>query len=230
MGYIAELKAGRHLHKRIEELFGGPVPPDELMAAFRVYQQRGRELSNPDAEEVELVYTDKLGNNWYRFVDPLRMPGDRALSALVATRRGDLNYTRDDELEWIKTARDAANRGNFMEVGYLLRVKEDRLAWACEEKTLQSIAQVYYLLNDEPQALFQRKWQDEKARIWAEDEEARAFFLREAYMLTNGFSQLSLADIPNYLAERTIRMAMAEKQKQSAAPGGKETVSPSAGK
>lgn len=199
----------------------------ELKGAWRVYRERRRELADEAAQPVELVYTDKLGNNWYAFKDPMRMPGDRALAALVASRRSDLNYTVEDEREWLKAVRTAANLGEFMDVGYYLRVKEDRATWACEEATLLDVAKSYFLVNDEPQGQFREAWQRKKAEAWAADEDCRAFFLREAYWLTRGFSELSLADIPAYLEERKKRIRTASNERQSARPGARRTASSS---
>ncbi len=199
----------------------------ELKGAWSVWRDRRRELNDEAAQPVELVYTDKLGNRWYAFKEPMRMPGERALAALVASRRSDLNYTVEDEREWLKAVRTAANLGEFMDVGYYLRVKEDRIAWACEEATLLDVAKCYFLLNDEPQSAFREDHQRKKVAAWAADEDCRAFFLREAHWLTSGFSELSLADIPAYLEERRTRIRTASKGKRSAKPGEPPTVSPS---
>lgn len=202
----------------------------ELKGAWRVWRDRQRELSDPKAEKVDLVYTDKAGNNWYRFADPLRMPGDRALAALVATRRGDLNYTVDDERAWVRAAIGANNVNDRTMLGHYLMVKQDRLDWACEENTLRGVAQVYFLLGEEPQGVFSAEWQAKKEAIWAADEQARAFFLREAYWLTRGFSELSLTDIPNYLAIKSKAGQMLSAKKPNEKPGAKSTASTSASK
>lgn len=202
----------------------------ELKGAWRVYRDRRKELADEEAQPVDLVYTDKLGNRWYAFRDPLRMPGERALSALVSTRRSDLNFTLEDAKAWWEQTWGYANSGNFMDVGYMLRVYRDRLDWACEENSLLDVAQAYFMINEEPQGAMREKWQQEKRKAWADDEDARGFFLREAYWLTRGFSELSPSDIPTYLAAVRTRIQKASNERRSAKPGGRERVRGSAAK
>lgn len=198
----------------------------QLKAAWRVWRNRRKELAGA-AEPVQLVYTDTEGNQWFAFEDPMRMPGDRALAALVNIRRADLNYTVEDEREWLEAALTSHNLGQHADVGYYLAVKRDRLTWTVEERTMLDVACVYFLLNDEPQGTMPAEHQERKRAIWAKDEACRAFFLREAYWLTRGFSELSLSDIPNYLAEKRKPIPKAPKRQPTAKRGGKRTASPS---
>jgi hypothetical protein len=198
----------------------------ELKGAWRVWRNRRAYLGKPEAQEMALVYTDAAGNMWYGLVDPLQLPADRAISALVGMRRNDLNYTEADEREWLKETREAHNANDHAKVGYHLTIKEDRLDWACEEKTLLEIAKVYYWINEEPQdGPLLPVWQAKKEAAWEADPDAKAFFLREAYWLTNGFSDLSPSDIQTYLAVRRKKIQMETKPKPAARRGGKRAAS-----
>lgn len=199
---------------------------NELREAWRIWKHRKAELSTVTLHPVRLAYTDAQGNNWYAFEDPTKLPGDRAISALVGMRRNDLNYTEEDEREWVKAAIAAHNAHEHAMVGHYLSVKLDRLDWACESRTLLDVAKVYYLLNDEPQhGAMLSKYQEAKEAAWAADPDAKAFFLREAYWLTDGFSDLSLSDIPTYLVERPKKIQTGSKPKPAGRRGARRAAS-----
>lgn len=195
----------------------------ELKGAWRVWRDRGDSLADPKAHEVELAYTDAQGNRWYAFRDPETLPPERAISALVHVRRSDLNYTREDAAKWCADFIEACNEGNMVQAVYLARVMQDRLEWAAEEATLLDVAKCYYLLNDEQPGTMRQDVQDAKDAIWRADKECAAFFLREAFYLTHGFSELSLSDIPTYLAERRTKIRKGSKRKPSAGNGDRTT-------
>lgn len=198
----------------------------ELRNAWRVWRQRRKDLGAIEALDTVLVYSDANGNNWYGLRDPLKLPADRAISALVAMRRNDLNYTAEDEREWATKAIEAHNAGDHAMVGHYLSVKLDRLDWAAEEKTLLEVAKVYHWMNEEPRdGAMLPVWQARKDEAFSADPDCRAFFLREAYWLTAGFSDLSLSDIPTYLAVRPRKIQKASKPKPVARRGGKVAAS-----
>lgn len=203
----------------------------ELKGAWRVYRDRGKSLADTEAPETKLVHIDSQGNRWYTLVDPLKIPAERAISALVAMRRNELNYTEKDERVWVDAAIAAHNAHEHAQVGYYLTVKKDRLDWACEDKTLLELAKAYFWINEEPAAgPMLPKWQEQKEAAWASDANARAFFLREAFWHINGFSELSLSDIPNYLEARAKKIQTESKPKPSARRGAKRAASLKPGK
>lgn len=147
---------------------------------------------------VKLVHVDAGGNAWYGFDDPLRMPAARALAGEVAATWADLNITKDDLKDYVARMKAFGNQGDIVRMFHLLTVLEERVEWACEDRTLLQLAQVYYLLNDEPIMQPSPEHNEQKERIWAADQECRGFFLRSAFVLTKGYSEFSAADILNY--------------------------------
>ena len=174
----------------------------KLIGRWRSRKDRRQDLKDDQSAEVELVYTDSFGNRWYSFANPLQIPASRALAAQVAATRADMNLTREDLSEYIQEMKGFAESGQVVDLYYLLRVLEDRITWSCEEDSLLAMAEIYFLLNDEPQGKVKESIGKKKREIWAKDEDCRAFFLREAYYLISGYSELSLEAIPNYLRER----------------------------
>lgn len=156
---------------------------------------------------VDLMYTDALGNEWYTFADPLRMPAQRALAAEVAATWADLNIAKEDLADYVRRMKAYGNEGDIVRLFHLLTIIEQRLEWACEDKTLLALAKCYYLINDEPIMSPSDQHNRLKDEVWDRDRECRGFFLRSAFVLTKGYSQFSPNDILSYLEVQKVEEA-----------------------
>ena len=144
------------------------------------------------------IYTDRFGNAWYAFTDPLRIPGARSLAAELAATWCELNMTKEDILTYMRNIRSSANKGDFVRACRLIDCMEERVEWACEDKSLLGLAKVYFTINDEPLNAPTEAHTMLKDEVFANDSECRAFFLLRAHVLTKASSEFSPADILNY--------------------------------
>jgi len=106
--------------------------------------------------------------------------------------------TPQDVREYLKAIRASANKGDFVRACRLIDCMEERLEWACEDKSLLGLAKVYFTINDEPLSQPTNAHTELKDRIFEEDAETRAFFLLRAHALIKVSSEFSPADILNY--------------------------------
>jgi hypothetical protein len=143
-------------------------------------------------------YTDRFGNAWYGFEDPLRIPGGRALAGEVSATWCELNMTPDDIRMYFKKMRESGNRGDIVHMFRLFDCMEERLEWACEDKSLLGLAKVYFTINDEPLNAPTQNHTALKDEIFDTDADCRAFFLLRAHALIKVSSEFSPADILNY--------------------------------
>ncbi len=140
--------------------------------------------------------------NFYMFKNPLNLPAARAIAGEVAMRQAECNMDRETILAFIASMMEAAKKGEVVKMFADLQNMEERVNYACEEETLLSLACVYFLIEGEDPFKMNSKIQEKKKELIRSDENARAFFLTSAYNLTSEFSDMSAADILNYLKEQ----------------------------
>lgn len=171
-----------------------------------------RTHTTPDGVEftVKEVYRDAKGHVYYGFEDPLRMPAQRALAGEVAATWADLNLTKEDLDRYLLRIESLFDKGKIGDAIHIVKVMKGRLKWACEDKTLLNLAKVYYLIDDEPIMVPSDRHNRLKDERWEEDRDARAFFLRTAFVLTKGYSGFSANDILSYLEVQRVREARGE--------------------
>lgn len=159
-----------------------------------------RKWTSPEGVEftAQHIRTDALGNDWYEFDEPLKMPAARGVEAELAADFANLNLRPEDLRAYIDRMRDAGNRGDIVELFGLLDRLDERTRFMAEAKTLLELAKVYYVINDEPLESGTPKHFALKEKSFEEDPATRAFFLRKAFVLTKGFSAFSDTDIRSY--------------------------------
>lgn len=175
--------------------------PDEQKPKTRTEESRGYTY------EVQHVLTDSLGNEWWGFVNPLKMPPARAIAAELAAEWANLNMTKDDALAFIAKLKEQGDAGRIVDMYTTLGLMEQRLQWACEGRTMLELAKVYYLINDEPIGKTSEPHDKLKEAAFAADSDCRGFFLQMGFVLTKGFSEFSGTDIHAYLKAQEV-MAM----------------------
>lgn len=173
-----------------------------LVKRNNMFKKKQKQRSKFDRKiEVEEVYTDKFGNKWYSYVNPLSIPAKRAIAAEVATRFAEMNITKASFKVLVDEMKKKANEGNIVELFQLLAEIEFRLEFLGEEETLKQLACCYFLINDEDEADYSDVYNSKKLEVWREDDEAKYFFIQGAFILTQGYSSLSEIDIQEYLIQ-----------------------------
>jgi hypothetical protein len=150
--------------------------------------------------ELEPVYRDKFGNNWYQYKNPRALPYSRGVVAEIAIKQAELNITKPKLLEYFDLCETLANQGKISKMLQRFENMRERLTWACEEETLKGVALVYFVMEGEDPTSYSDEWGARKLEIFEKDEEARYFFLAGAYSTITGLSNTSDQDIRRYLA------------------------------
>jgi hypothetical protein len=187
------------------------------MPELKEARKRSERIDGYDYELVE-AYKDKFGNVWWSFVDPLRMPGSRALAGEIAATWADLNMTKEDIKNYFVEMRKAGNSGDIVRMFRLFDTMEARLDWACEDKSLLNLAAVYFLVNDESPGAPTPHYTTLKHEVFDKDHDARAFFLGRAFALIKVSSEFSGSDILNYLEIRRAMEARGDSTPSTSSP------------
>lgn len=170
------------------------------MGWFKKKQQQEQVKEEVKAKiAINLVYTDKFGNKWYEYANPLQLPAKRAIAAEVATRFADMNLSRENLILLMNEMKKKANEGNIVELFSILGEIEYRLTFLGEEETLKELALCYYLIEGEDEADFTDLYREKKLKVFEEDQDAKGFFIRGAFSRTIAYSDMSEADIVEYL-------------------------------
>jgi hypothetical protein len=147
------------------------------------------------------IYTDKFGNDWFQYENPLTIPAKRAISAEVATRYAEMKLTRDELKLLINHMKELGNKGNFVDVFAIINEIEFRVESLAEENTLLELAMCYFLLDGEDETDIDKSANQRKMEIWSTDDDARGFFLEKSFQSTIQFSNMLESDIPDYLGK-----------------------------
>lgn len=172
-------------------------------------ERKAQKYLTEDQADYDLVkvYDDRQGNSWYAFSNPLKLPAQRALAGEVAMKQAMMNMDRDMLADYILKIKEHANKGELTTVFYLVERIEERLTWSCEEQTLLSLANVYFLLEGENPLTISDVTSKRKKQLMTDDIEAKGFFLTAAYKLIDRYSDISETDILTYLMEREAESA-----------------------
>lgn len=189
---------------KIYDLLRGLVRRRLLAAASRALRARLTDTMIDTYGIVE-VYRDELGRVWYGFVNPARMPANRAIYVEIATRQAGLNMTDATLRGFLGKMEESMNKGKFTEVAGILEEMKGRLTWACEEESLLALSTYYFVLEGEDPTVVTDDWIRKKKEYIITNEKARAFFLTASFRATRELSDISETDILAYLAERKVR-------------------------
>ncbi len=152
------------------------------------------------------MYKDKSGNIYYKFRDPREMPAPRLRNAEIAAIEADLCITAKDGSMLIDTAiekfeiwaKSPKSTGLADALSILVELKR-RFESLAEEETLQKLATVYFVMNNEDPHHYIQSQQQAKLDAWDIDREAKDFFLCRAAEITNFYGTTSDKDILMYL-------------------------------
>jgi hypothetical protein len=154
--------------------------------------------------DASLMYTDSKGGKWYAFDKPLAMPAARAVSAELAAEWALMNFTPADLLAYINKMKEFGNKGQVVDMFGTLHYMEQRVQWAMEAKSMLELAKCYFVIDDEPLQMQTEKHDELKEARWKEDADCRGFFLRQAFVITKGYSGFSEIDIQDYLKAQDV--------------------------
>lgn len=149
--------------------------------------------------EMKKVYTDKAGNDWYEYANPLQLPAKRAIAAEVATRFAEMNLTKEMLMNVFTEMKKCANDGDIVTLFSLLNEVEFRLNFIGEEQTLMELASCYFVIGDEDETDFSEIAKKKKMDILQDDLDTRSFFIKGAFEYIMKYSSLSDVDILDYL-------------------------------
>ncbi len=145
-----------------------------------------------------LVKVDSKGNLWYAMNDPLQMHVTRKLEMEDATSYLSMNLTREWVDEHVKLCEECINKGNIVQLAMHVNELKARNEMRASRLSLLHFCSAYYLINDEPNAIdpkyFQEKWD-----LLNSDPELQDFFLRDVLMRRANFTQDLQRDLDKFL-------------------------------
>ncbi len=154
---------------------------------------------------LKKVFTDSRGVDWFEYENPLTMPAKRAIAAEVATRFASMNVTKDVLKQTIEQMKQRANAGNIVELFAILNELEFRLDFLGEEETLIELAACYFIEDGENEAEFNEVIRKKKVELFKTKPDLFDFFVQRAFELTINFSNISEADILDYLNRNALQ-------------------------
>lgn len=148
---------------------------------------------------LELIHTDKHGNKYYKFKDPRQLPGARLRAAEMAAIEAELCITSQEGSRLLEIQMDYMNKGDFVHASSITVELYNRFKSLAEEETLLKLASVYVVMEGEPVDEYMQSWFERKLKAWADDEQAKGFFLGLAIQITEAYGDTSPQHILEYL-------------------------------
>jgi hypothetical protein len=170
----------------------------------RQQQQVGNHLTG-SIIPLKKVFTDSRGVDWFEYENPLTMPAKRAIAAEVATRFASMNVTKDVLKQVIEQMKQRANAGNIVELFSILHELEFRLDFMGEEETLVELAACYFIEDGENETEFNEVIRKKKVELFKSTPDLFDFFVQRAFEHTINFSNISEADILDYLNRNALQ-------------------------
>jgi hypothetical protein len=156
---------------------------------------------NKTLKQLEKVYTDKHGNNYYQLKHLASMSHIRAISAETATRYADVCLTRERLEEICEDIIEALNKHDVARAAAKAYEIKTRMEFAAETNTLLTLATIYFYIEGEPIDSYDDYWQEKKMLLWKQDQMAMDFFLQLAWERTSQYKTMSEINISDYLRE-----------------------------
>ena len=161
-----------------------------------------------DRADLRLVYTDREGNNYYVFADPLLMSVERSEKISEAVVASRFNVERADIISALASTMAAINAGDLARLrsetlGKLadLRHRLDRVG---VEALVLEIAALFFITDNENPYTVNPLTTAEKRRRAAADDDLRVFFLTTIWEIYRKPADISAADFLSYLSIERI--------------------------
>lgn len=162
---------------------------------------------NSKDKRLSLVYTSAKGIKFYSFTDPLQISAVRGVAAEKAKRFIDMNITERSLKAMIKEFKNMVANQQLVEAFSIIQEIDYRLQFICEENSILDLVCLFYFLEDEDPDVPSEIDNKEKHRIFTEDVQCKAFFLRIGLMLATKFSGKPEGDLLSYLEENQVMSA-----------------------
>lgn len=157
------------------------------------------EIDNSKNPNLNEVFTSSDGSKWYCFIDPLKIPPIRGLSAERARRFMEMKITEKTLKELIKEIKVAAGQNDIVKAFSIIEEINFRLQFITEEESVLDLVFIYYYLQDESPMSVSDYHMAKKRKILSEDINARTFFLQIGLSLMSKFSNIRDEDLSAYL-------------------------------
>lgn len=158
-------------------------------------------VNNEFNDKLTEVFKTKSGIKFFGFLDPLGIPAIRGVAAEKAKRFLDMNITERSMKDLIRVCKAEAGAGDIVRAFSVIQEIEYRLNFICEESSILDLACIYFMLQDEDPEVPSEAKNREKHKIFEEDPQTRAFFLRIGIALVKKFSEKREEDLIGYLEE-----------------------------
>lgn len=145
------------------------------------------------------VYTDKAGNKYYSFVNPLQMTMERNVASSVANKEFLYNMTVEDLNKICDDIMIANNARDYNTVALKANEIKVRSQKLVEYETTLKLGAIYFLMNDEHPGRYNPLITNKKVETWKADDEARGFFLQLVWDTVKPYIELSSRDLLDYL-------------------------------
>lgn len=158
-------------------------------------------INNSKNPDMERVYTDKNGNDWYSLKNPFELSGVRGIAAMRAQRYFNMMLSQDTLKQLLEQHDKAAKALDITMCFAIVQDIKNRQSLICEENSILDLVNVYYFLNDENPDEISDAFLQKKLKLWSEDSICKGFFLKVGLMLTNKLADMSPEDLQKYLEE-----------------------------
>lgn len=158
--------------------------------------------------EMEVVYVDRLGNNWYQFKDLMKAPAGRTSGAEAMSKWQEMNMTADYMALKLNEAINLINKAKQVQAGAVLNEMLVRATWAAERVSLENLANQLFLLDGENPLAATQEFMDRKKAIWKQDPDCEGFFLHRALLHTRHLGELSASGLVSYLNQKEIENSL----------------------
>ena len=156
----------------------------------------------PKEAELEHIYTDNLGNKWFGFKNPVKLPTYRGMKADIAVNQADMCMTSSMLNNYVNEIQEYLDKGKLTRAFQLFERLKERTSMLGEEVTLLNLAKVFFLIEGEPPVKGGNEYDKLKEEVFANDSDARDFFLLAAFKLITNAQEFSDSDILAYLKEK----------------------------
>jgi hypothetical protein len=135
----------------------------------------------PDAKHVIEFAFSVAGKDYYRFVDHLNIPYERALSCLVYYREVDMNIDHD----LLKQHLEAVNKiltGTTIDIFKIKQLNDQllqKLQLPKDPELLYKLASVVFFDSEENPALYEWEHGKKKIEFWKQNASLQDFFLQK---------------------------------------------------
>lgn len=181
---------------------------DATIAQLRAEIAELKRRQEPPTSDVEHIYIDSFGNNWFTFKNFELIPAARRTQYIIATAALELNLTADEMTKYL----DAINQLVFNiekdtqeKKAKIIAINErirERTQLAIYYKVLGDLANIFFCIEGEPTDQVLQEWFNKKNNILANDSKAKEFFFVLLTRRIYNYNDISPHELLEYLSEQ----------------------------